>query len=99
MPYIASSISLLSLNFVKNAASSDNPLKCEYYLPAAVKEAMDAGATVKVLKTGAKWFGVTYREDRKAVVSSIGSLSDVGEYPCPLWRGSILVTGGGRKTA
>ncbi len=80
--------------FVRNAASSDNPLKCEYYLPAAVKEAMDAGATVKVLKTGAKWFGVTYREDREAVVSSIGALSEKGEYPCPLWRGSILVTGG-----
>lgn len=80
--------------FVKNAGTSSNPLKCEYYLPTAVKEAMDGGASVRVLKTNAKWFGVTYREDREAVVSSVRALSAKGEYPDPLWRGSVLVTGG-----
>ena len=58
----------------------------EYYLPTAVKEAMADGATVKVLKTTSKWFGVTYREDREQVVASIKELTDKGEYKKGLWR-------------
>ena len=73
-------------NFVMNIDKAERPLKDEYYLPKAVKEAMTEGATVKVLKTGAKWFGVTYREDREQVVSSIKELTDKGEYKKNLWR-------------
>lgn len=71
-------------NFVKS--EHERPLKDEYYLPTAVKEAMAAGASVKVLKTGSKWFGVTYREDRDQVVKSIKELTDRGEYKKGLWR-------------
>ena len=45
----------------------------------------DGAATVKVLRTPASWFGVTYREDRPQVVSSIRALIDKGEYPEKLW--------------
>lgn len=60
--------------------------KCEYYLPSAVREQMDNGATVKVLKTNAKWFGVTYREDRSIVVDAIKALQREGAYPEALWN-------------
>ena len=73
-------------NFVMNIDSAPRPLKDEYYLPTAVKEAMADGATVKVLKTTSKWFGVTYREDREQVVASIKELTDKGEYKKGLWR-------------
>lgn len=72
--------------FVMNINNSERPLKDEYYLPTAVKEAMTDGATVKVLKTNSKWFGVTYREDREQVVSSIKELTEKGEYKKDLWR-------------
>ena len=64
----------------------DRPLKDEYYLPTAVKEAMEDGAAVKVLKTGSKWFGVTYREDREQVIESIKELTELGVYKKGLWR-------------
>jgi hypothetical protein len=38
-------------------------------------------ATVKVLDTTAKWFGVTYAADRQGVVDKIHSLIAQGEYP------------------
>ena len=36
---------------------------------------------VKVLNTSAKWFGVTYKEDRETVVEAVKSLIDKGIYP------------------
>ena len=38
-------------------------------------------ATVEVLDTTSKWFGVTYPEDRPSVVAKIKALIDAGEYP------------------
>lgn len=60
--------------------------KCEYYLPTAVREQMDAGATVKVLRTNSKWFGVTYREDRANVAFAIAEMQTKGVYPQKLWN-------------
>ena len=70
--------------FVKS--EHGRPLKDEYYLPTAAREAMEKGASVKVLKTPAKWFGVTYREDREQVVNSIKELTKLGVYKKGLWR-------------
>lgn len=70
--------------FVKS--EKERPLKDEYYLPKAAKEAMEKKATVKVLKTSSKWFGVTYREDRDQVVESIKELTEKGVYKKGLWR-------------
>ena len=41
----------------------------------------DKTATVKVLDTTSKWFGVTYSADRPSVVAKIQSLVDEGVYP------------------
>lgn len=61
--------------------------KCEYFLPFAVKEAMERKeCDVKVLLTGAKWYGVTYRNDKEAVVAYIKNQIEKGVYPRSLWK-------------
>lgn len=62
-----------------------NPLKAEYYLPFAVDEQIRSGcATAKVLTTTARWFGVTYREDKPTVCAAIADMTAQGEYPADL---------------
>lgn len=61
-------------------------LKCEYFIPLMVNELITKGkATVKVLDTTSKWFGVTYAADRQGVVDKIQALVDAGEYPAKLF--------------
>lgn len=61
--------------------------KGEYYLPTAVKEAMEIGiCDVKVLKSTDKWHGVTYIEDKPEVKESIAELIRTGVYPENLWN-------------
>lgn len=56
--------------------------KAEFYLPAAISALVAAGqAEVQVLPTQARWFGVTYREDRHRVVAAIDDLIRGGGYP------------------
>lgn len=58
-----------------------NPLKAEYLLPTHIGGLLrDGKYTVKVLETKDKWFGVTYKEDKKAVVQSFRKLINVGIY-------------------
>ena len=42
-------------------------------------------ATVQVLSSKDKWFGVTYKEDKPYVMESIQKLKDAGVYPDVLW--------------
>ena len=42
-------------------------------------------AHIKVLKTDAQWFGVTYKEDKPNVVASVNELVSAGVYPEKLW--------------
>ena len=63
-----------------------NPLKAECYLPGVVDELLKSGkATVRVLKSSDRWFGVTYKEDKPFVMDSVRALKDKGEYPENLW--------------
>ena len=43
-------------------------------------------ATVEVLKSLDKWYGVTYKEDKQVVVAAIQKLKDDGLYPEKLWE-------------
>ena len=43
-------------------------------------------ATVKVLDTDSKWFGVTYAADRPGVVEKFAELHREGVYPSPLFK-------------
>ena len=68
-------------------APTTNLERGEYYLPFAVKEAMDEGnCDVKVLSTHDKWHGVTYIEDKPDVEESIRQLVADGAYPHDLWK-------------
>ena len=65
--------------------NSENP-KAEYLLPEAVGALLRAKkASVKVLPTNDKWFGVTYKEDKEKVVQSLQELIDKGQYPASLY--------------
>ncbi len=59
-----------------------NTLKAEYFLPMVVGELIrEEKATVEVLKSEDKWYGVTYKEDKEAVVTAITKLKEQGLYP------------------
>lgn len=61
-------------------------LKSEFYIPTVVNDLITAGkATCKVLDTSAKWFGVTYAQDRQGVVDKIEKLIEAGVYPNKLF--------------
>jgi len=63
-----------------------NTPKSEFFIPLMVNKLINEGtATVKVLDTTAKWFGVTYAADRADVVAKIQKLVDAGEYPSKLF--------------
>lgn len=65
----------------------ENPLKCEYFLPSVIGELLNEGtATVEVMKSLDRWYGVTYREDKEKVVEAIQKLKDDGLYPKKLWE-------------
>jgi len=64
----------------------ENPLKCEYFIPSVVSRLLDENqATVEVLTTPAKWYGVTYKEDKAEVANAISKMKDSGIYPQKLW--------------
>lgn len=61
-------------------------LKAEYYIAVMVNKLINEGtATVEVLDTTSKWFGVTYAADRQGVVDKFQSLADEGLYPKKLF--------------
>lgn len=66
--------------FFRTAAAAD-PLKAEYLLPIYIGQLLQQGkVSVQVLETRDKWFGVTYREDKAAVVESFRKLIAAGVY-------------------
>jgi hypothetical protein len=61
-------------------------LKAEFFIPLMVNKLInERTATVKVLDTTSKWFGVTYAADRQSVVDKIQGLIDAGIYPAKLF--------------
>ncbi len=68
-------------------AAKENPTTAEYLLPIYIGQLLrDGKVSVKVLQTGDKWFGVTYREDKPAVMESFRSLIAAGVYPEKLFE-------------
>ena len=71
--------------FLSAPANMANP-KAEFFIPLMVNKLINDGtATVKVLDTTSKWFGVTYAADRQSVVDKIQTLVNEGVYPEKLW--------------
>ena len=69
-------------SFVDFLNQSINVPKSEFFIPFVVSELVESGqSTVEVLRTDSKWFGVTYSEDRPAVVEKFAELHRQGIYP------------------
>lgn len=70
--------------FLENVEEGN--LKAEYLLPTIIGGLLEEGKIdVKVLKSHDKWFGVTYKEDKEFVVTSIKNLVEQGVYPQKLF--------------
>ena len=64
-----------------------NELKKEFYIPFAIDNMIHSGeGTCEVLETPSHWFGVTFKEDRPAVVAKFKELADNKIYPSPLYK-------------
>ncbi len=67
-------------------AMEENPLKGEYFLPSVVDSLLKEGkATVQVLTSTDRWYGVTYKADKAVVTAAIQQMKDQGLYPQNLW--------------
>ena len=74
-------------DFKKFLTEYGQELKSEFFIPLVVNDLIVAGkATCKVLDSSAKWFGVTYAEDRPEVVAKIQALINSGVYPAKLYN-------------
>ena len=68
-------------------ALAENPDKGEFYLPTAVSQLLQEGkATVRVLHSDDKWYGVTYAADRPMVQAAVAEMTEAGKYPDGLWK-------------
>ncbi len=71
------------IQFLKKHAEE---LKSEFYIPTVVNNLIkNNNVTLKVIETSAKWFGVTFAEDRPATVAQFKKLTEEGIYPQKLW--------------
>ena len=76
----------LEEQFIGFLTERGTELKSEFYIPFAVQDLMDEGlAKVTVLTSDDEWFGVTYADDSKKVVSELAKKHNVGTYPENLW--------------
>ncbi len=64
----------------------NNSLKCEYFLPTVVSNLLhEDKATVEVLTSSDKWYGVTYKEDKPTIEAAVQAMKAQGKYPDTLW--------------
>jgi len=72
--------------FVEFLKEHGQEMKSEFFIPLAADTLIKQGkATVKVMTSKDEWFGITYREDKPAVVASIKKLVEQGIYPDKLF--------------
>lgn len=68
-------------------ALQENPMKGEYFLPSTVSALLaEDKATVKMLYSPDKWYGVTYAADKPVVVEALRTMTAQGLYPDGLWK-------------
>ena len=72
--------------FLDKALSGSN-VKAEFFLPGTVSDLLKEGkASVKVLTSPDKWYGVTYAADKPGVVAALKEMTEGGMYPAAgLW--------------
>ena len=68
-------------------ALQENSMKGEYFLPSTVSALLaEDKATVKMLYSPDKWYGVTYAADKPVVVEALRNMTAQGLYPDGLWK-------------
>lgn len=73
--------------FLTGLDSTPDPKKAEFFLPFLVQSQIDCGGCdVRVIPTAAKWYGVTYPDDKQSFVEFIKAQTAGGEYPDGLWK-------------
>ncbi len=83
-PELFAELETMFVNFL-NARGQE--LKSEFYIPFAADELIRAGkAACKMLTSDDRWFGVTYQDDRPAVVEGLAALVAAGKYPAKLFQ-------------
>lgn len=76
----------LKFQFKDFLNSASDLTKDEYQIPTVIDQMIKKGMIeVSVLHSGAKWFGVTYKEDAKYAAEAIQGYVADGKYPSPLW--------------
>ena len=79
-------VSLLKEGFEVFLKNLNNPLKDEFLLPIYIDQLLqEKCVSVKVLETPDQWFGVTYKEDREAVMQAMRNLIEAGVYQADLY--------------
>ena len=82
-PSLFSHLNDMFINFLKLEGQS---LKSEFLIPTVVNHLIQSQKErVAVLSTKAKWFGVTYKEDKPSVMAAINFLINLGQYPRKLF--------------
>ncbi|WP_430810451.1 MULTISPECIES: nucleotidyltransferase family protein [unclassified Carboxylicivirga] len=72
--------------FVDFLKEKGQEMKSEFYFNSVADAMIQKGeATTKVIRTDAKWFGVTYKEDKPMVQDKLNKLIADGIYPEKLW--------------
>jgi len=79
----------LKVHFRRFLEKRSDERNSELFIPTVVDELVEKEkATVRVLRTNDKWFGVTYRRDAATAARCIRQLIDQGLYPENLWEQS-----------
>ena len=85
MPSFLDEIEARFVTFL-NTTLVENPLKGEYFLPLPVSQLIEEGkASVKVLTSADRWYGVTYAADKPVVMAALKGMQEQGLYPDGLW--------------
>ena len=72
--------------FIEFLEKEGKELKSEYLIPSVVNTLIQSDQkSVQTLHSSAKWFGVTYKEDKPYVTEQIKKLIDNGNYPKKLF--------------
>ena len=66
--------------------TTENGVDCSLLTLETAGDVIDLKSTVQVIDTTAKWYGITYKEDKQEVLDAIQKLVKQGVYPENLWK-------------
>ena len=78
--YPVSFLDVLKIGFSQFLSNMTDPMKDEYLLPTIADGMLKEGTEFTVIPTNDHWFGVTYKEDKEAVIDSFRKLIEAGVY-------------------